>query len=186
MRGDSLLPFVELLVGRRRARLALADAVRSAIGLHARRHPEIGPDLRTTIKARFLRRTLDGVPVEEARSAAERLVPWVRWIGPIRDALLRHADEGRHVVVATGALSLYVPRLLDGLPVAALLATEVEAEGGVLTGRMPRGNCVRAVKAERVREHLAAQGAPGPVWGYGNRPSDLPMLALVDHPTVVP
>jgi len=182
--GDSLLPFLERLVGRTRTRLSFVRAVRGAVALHARRRP-LGPDIRTSVKAILLRETLAGVPVAEAEAAAARLPGWIRWKAKVRDALIEHRRAGRHIVVATGALSLYMPRLLDGLPVDALLATDVEAMDGVLTGHMPHGNCVRALKAERVRAYMDAHGPFGESWGYGNRPSDLPMLALMDHRVVI-
>ncbi len=184
VQGDSLLPFVERVVGRTRARLSLVRALRSAFTLRARgRLTEM--DTRTMAKAILLRETLAGIPAAEARAAADRLVGWVRWKAPIRDALLEHKRAGRHILVATGALGLYMPRLLGDLPVDGLLATDVEEVDGVLTGQMPRGNCVRAVKATRFAAYLKEHGPFGPTWGYGNRPSDLPMLALVDHATVV-
>jgi HAD superfamily hydrolase (TIGR01490 family) len=182
--GDSLLPFVERVVGRTRARLSLVRALRTTFVLRARgRMTEM--DARTTVKAVLLRETLAGVPAAEARAAADRLAGWVRWKAPIRDALLEHKRAGRHVVVATGALGLYMPRLLADLPVDGLLATDVEDVDGVLTGHMPHGNCVRAVKATRFAAYVKDHGPFGQTWGYGNRPSDLPMLALVDHATVV-
>ncbi len=182
--GDSLLPFIARIVGPTRARLSFVRALRSAFLLRARgRLTEM--DTRTMVKAILLRETLAGVPAAEARAAADGLVGWVRWKTPIRDALLEHKRAGRHVVVATGALGLYMPRLLADLPVDGLLATDVEDVDGVLTGHMPHGNCVRAVKATRFAAYVKDHGPFGPTWGYGNRPSDLPMLALVDHATVV-
>lgn len=182
--GDSLLPFLGLVVGRRRARSAFVRAVQKAVRLYALRRPP-DPDLRTAIKIILLRKTLAGVPVEQAMAAAERLVSWVRWKHPQRAALERHRAEGRRIVIATGALDLYAPVLLRDLPVDDIIATELEAVEGVLTGRMARGNCVRAVKAERVARYMAEHGPFDETWGYGNRPSDLPMLALLDHRVIV-
>jgi phosphatidylglycerophosphatase C len=184
IQGDSLLPFLERVVGRTRARLSLVRALRIAFTLRARgRLTEM--DTRTAAKAILLRETLTGIPAAEARAAADRMLTWVRWKAPIREALFEHQRAGRHILVATGALGLYMPRLLEGLPVDGLLATDVEEVDGLLTGHMPHGNCVRSIKATRFAAYLRDKGPFGPTWGYGNRPSDLPMLALVDHPTVV-
>ena len=182
--GDSLLLFVAEVIGRRRAHLALADAIRSACHRHLRgRGP--GCDLRGSIKAVLLKRTLRGLPLADAHAAAHRLVRTLRWYGPSLEALHAHRRAGRRVVVATGALDVYMPTLLDGLAVDDLLATGMEVADGRLTGRMCTGNCVRADKASRVSAWLAAHGPFGETWGYGNHPSDRPMLALLDRPVVV-
>lgn len=185
IQGDSLLPFLEFLVGRTRARLALLRAVRAAVARYAAGSGRDG-DVRTAVKAGLLQRTLPGVPAGRLDEAAERLAGWVRWHPPMLDALKAHAAKGHRVVVATGALTAYMPRLLRGLPVDDLLATGIESADGVLTGRMDAdGNCVREEKARRVTAYMAAHGPFAESWGYGNRPSDLPFLALMRHPTVV-
>ena len=67
VRGDSLLPFLSLIVGARRARLSLMRAVHGAIQLHAMKR-QLGNDIRTSTKAILLRLTLTDVPVAEARA----------------------------------------------------------------------------------------------------------------------
>jgi HAD superfamily hydrolase (TIGR01490 family) len=187
VKGDSLLPFLAEIAGRRQVRWSLAHALKAAVEHRARRGrvPGAAPDLRTVVKETLIRHTLSGVPVEEARAAASRLAGWPRWNRRVVDQLRRHRDQGRRIVVATGALELYMPSLLAGLGVDDLLATGLEAVDGVLTGRMAGGNCVRLDKARRVAAYLRERGPFGESWGYGNRPSDLPMLSLLIHRTVV-
>lgn len=182
--GDSLLMFIGEVIGRNRARLAFLDALRSGLHRHARgRGP--GVDFPGSVKTILLRRTLRGVPLADALAAAERLVHRIRWHAPLVETLKMHRREGRRVVVATGALDIYMPALLRGLDIDDLLATGMEVRDGALTGRLCTGNCVRLDKAERVRGWIAANGPFGETWGYGNRPSDLPMLSVVDRPSVV-
>ncbi|WP_119680059.1 HAD family hydrolase [Indioceanicola profundi] len=184
VQGDSLLPFLELVAGRTRARTALLRAVRASVWDRAVRSGR--EDSRTAVKAGLLKRTLKGVPVEQARAAAKQLGAWIRWNPTILEALRRHADRGDRVVVATGALKLYMPDLLGDLPVDDLIATEMEIADGILTGRMCHGgNCVREEKARRITEYLERNGPFATTYGYGNRPSDLPFLALMEHPVVV-
>jgi phosphatidylglycerophosphatase C len=184
VRGDSLLPFLSEVVGWRRARMSLLRATQMAVQMHAGRR-QLGADIRTSVKAILLRLTLTGVPLAEAQAAAERMSGWPRWNRRILDTLQRHREAGRRIVVATGALDLYMPVLLRGLDVDHLLATRLEVEDGVLTGHMAGGNCVRAVKAQRVSSLLQEHGPFAETWGYGNRPSDLPMLDLLDNRVVV-
>lgn len=182
--GDSLLMFVAEVIGRRRTRMAFADALRSATHRHLRgRGP--GVDFRGSVKAILLKRTLHGLPLGDAHAAAERVAAGLRWYTPILDTLHEHRRAGRRVVIATGALDVYMPALLRGIEVDDVLATGMEVHDGRLTGRLATGNCVRLDKADRVRAWLSAHGPFGETWGYGNRPSDLPMLALVDRRVVV-
>lgn len=184
IRGDSLPLFIAEVIGRHRTRLAFADALRSATHRHLRGRP-LGADFRGTVKAVLLKRTLRGLPLALAEAAAERLAHRLRWHTPMVDALRAHRDAGRTVIVATGALNIYMPALLRTLPVDHLMATEMEVVNGHLTGRIASGNCVRGHKADRVRAWLAQNGPFHRTWGYGNHPSDRPMLALMDEPAVI-
>lgn len=174
--GDSLWPFLILVAGRRRACAALGRALGAGLGQ---------PRPASAIKATLVAHTLAGVPVATALDAAERLRPRLRWRRRMVEALDNHHRAGHRVVVASGALALYLERLIVGVPVSAVLATALDVQSDVLTGRLASPNCVGAEKAARVATWLAANRPHGPTWGYGNRPSDLPMLALVDHPTIV-
>jgi HAD superfamily hydrolase (TIGR01490 family) len=182
--GDSLYPFVQMVAGRDRARAALIRAVEGAFRRHATGRP-LGPDIRTTAKLLLLRTTLGGQPLSRAAQAAERLAGWIRWYPPMRDALIGHKRKGDRVLVATGALTLYMPQLLRGLDVDDIMGTDLAQQDGVLTGDIEGGNCVRAEKARRVRAYIERHGPFEQTWGYGNAPSDLPFLALMDHRTVV-
>lgn len=205
-RGDSLLPFLARVAGGDTLRRHLAGSV---AGAASRRFPvrplagrhlpgretlvkggdasDADDDFKTAFKRRLLRRCLAGVPLERAREAAAEMGAWVRWHTPLRDTLMRHADQGHRILVATGALTLYMPVLLADLPVHDLLGTEMAVgEDGLLTGEMVAGNCVRAEKARRLALWMEETGPYGRRWGYGNQPSDLPFLALMDEATVVP
>jgi len=184
IRGDSLPLFIAEVVGSHRTRLAFADALRSATHRHLRGRP-LGADFRGTVKAIVLKRTLRGVPLAAAEAAAERLVHRLRWHTPMVEALHGHRKAGRTVIVATGALNVYMPALLRHLPVDHLMATEMEVVDGHLTGTIASGNCVRGHKAERVQAWLSQHGPFHRTWGYGNHPSDRPMLALLDEPAVI-
>lgn len=176
--GDSLWPFLVRLVGRRRVARALAQAV--AAGLSAK-------DRKTAIKARLLALTLADVPLSQVHDVANWLAKdWRRWNKPLYDVLLSHKQRGHRILVATGALDLYATRLLADLPVDAILCTRMESRDGVLTGRMVDGNCVRDVKAQQVQDWINQNGPFSASWGYGNPPSDLPFLELVDHAVIVP
>jgi HAD superfamily phosphoserine phosphatase-like hydrolase len=139
-----------------------------------------------TFRREILRRTLAGKTVQQATAAAEALFPRLTWIEPIVTELHQHKDAGRHILVATGSLSVYMPTLLarKGIPADTLFATEMQVQDGILTGEMATLSCTWAEKARRVDAWRHA--ISGPLWGYGNMPPDEAMLKLTDHPTVVP
>ena len=139
-------------------------------------------------RAEVLRRALVGKTLTQAWRATERVFTRINWIKRTTEALIRHKDEGCHILVATGSLSIYVSGLLmmKGIPVDGLLATEIGLNGDVLTGEMITASCTGVEKARRVREWLFSGRVDGPIWGYGNLPHDSAMLALTDHPTVIP
>lgn len=179
IRGDSLGPFLAAIAGPWRTTAAfLAGLSRAASGGALL-------DRRSAIKAGLLRHALAGRSLDEAEAAARDICRRLHWRRAMVEALKAHKLAGCRIVVATGALDLYIGEALAGLPVDDVLATTMEVEGSRLTGRMAGGNCVRAEKARRVAAYLAEHGPFVESWGYGNRPSDLAMLALVDHPTVV-
>ncbi|KAF0113687.1 MAG: hypothetical protein FD149_2070 [Rhodospirillaceae bacterium] len=178
VRQESLAMFLRVLVGQGRyVSVCCVAGVKAAGSVSGHRL--------NTFRVELFRRTLAGKTIVQAREAAEHVFARLDWIGTTTEALARHRDEGRRILVATGSLSLYVPVLLalKGLAIDGLLATEIGVAGGVFTGEMMTASCTGAEKARRVREWLA--GIDGPVWGYGNLPHDGAMLALTHHPTVI-
>ena len=182
--GDSLPRFLDLIAGTTRTRLAMIGAVVGAVATHVAGRPP-GCDFPGSVKALLLRTTLTGVTLDQAQAAARRLQTRLCWRKRELNALHAHAAAGRRIAVASGALDIYLPILLEGLPVDDILATDMAIDSGRLTGHLAADNCVRRAKAARIQSYLATHAPTGPTWGYGNRPSDLPMLALVDHPTIV-
>ena len=180
VKGDSLLPYLGFTVGWPKMLWCFGRALL---------RPEKGqPDYRSGVKAALLHLCLAGVPVAQAHAGAQHLSPLRVWKEPAISALHALKKQGATIVVATGALELYIHRLLEGLPVDAVISTEMAVENGLLTGQMKggkeRGNCVRQEKARRVAAYLAANPADE-THGFGNAPHDLPMLALLDYKTVV-
>ncbi|KAA5605857.1 HAD-IB family phosphatase [Roseospira marina] len=178
VREETLAMFLRTVVGQRTFIAACCAAASASAYVRQRRVD--------AFRAELLRRTLAGRTVSQAKDAAERLFPRLRWIAQTTDALAGHQDAGRPVLVATGSLSVYMPTLLalKGIEVDGLLSTEMEVDADVLTGRMKTPSCTWAEKARRVKAWLA--DSEGPVWAYGNLPHDGAMLALADHPTVLP
>lgn len=179
VRQESLAIFLRAIAGRRGYLAACFHAgVRGAM---------VAPKNRVDVfRAELLRRTLAGRTLREAENAAGWLFERLDWIGQTMEEFSRHQDAGRRLLVATGSLSVYMPVILNlkGVVVDGLLSTEMDVVDGVMTGEMATPSCTRNHKAVRVKAWLGQ--CQGEVWGYGNLPHDGPMLALTDHPTVVP
>lgn len=178
--GDSLLMFLEEVAGAWTARRAFVLAAAQAWRDRALGGGDSHCDFKTAVKAAALRQTLTGATRDDCRAAAQRTAARLRWDDAMLKIVENERAQGRRIVLATGALDVYLPELLGPLgPAAGVLATEMAVTDGRLTGEMASANCVRAEKARRVREWLAANPAGGATVGYGNRPSDLPMLGVL-------
>jgi phosphatidylglycerophosphatase C len=179
--GDTLVPWLVAVAGWPRFAVAGLGATFQRVAAPA------GADRRTVFKEALQIPLLRGVTKAEGLRRAEAVAPDLRWKREAPAALERLRAAGAQIVVATGAARVAAEifvrhRFGEGILV---LGTELETVDGCFTGRLAGGNCVREEKARRVSAWIEANGPFGERWGYGNAPHDLPMLALVDHATVV-
>ncbi len=152
-----------------------------AASLHRNREAPGAEDRQGRIKAAYLEHLLRGQPVEAAERATEKLITQVRWNAAVLERLKAHRAGGDHIVIATGALTLYAEALMESTGGAdAVLGTDLDIHGPRLTGRMCGSNNARQAKADRLRGWLAAEGPFEHLTGYGNLPDDGPMLGLCD------
>lgn len=96
-------------------------------------------------------------------------------------------SSGHTVVVVSASADAYMRLLPEVLPVDAVLATHCVAENGVYTGQV-EANCKGEEKVRRIAAWLAENGMEldrENSCGYGDSPSDAPMLQLVGHPVLV-
>ena len=142
-------------------------------------------DWRGRIKAYYLKALIKGVGIEQARDAGADMRRKLHWRRKILIALKNHQEQGHRVVIVTGAADLYIPALFAEIGYDDLIATTLEVNGNVLTGRMAQTNNVRQAKGRQVAAYLERHGPFAEIWAYGNLPHDREMLALADHPTVV-
>lgn len=102
--------------------------------------------------------------------------------------LRRHQDLGHRVVIVSAAYEMYLQEVGRRLGVDAVLATRLEADGGVLTGRLNGANCRGAEKVRRLDEWLAGAGLARDeitLHAYGDSSGDQELLAVADHPVWV-
>jgi HAD superfamily hydrolase (TIGR01490 family) len=87
-----------------------------------------------------------------------------------------HKAQGDAVVVVSASLDVYLSEWCKEVGVD-LICTELEARGGILTGRYRHGDCSGNEKARRVRERYDLR-AYEVVYAYGDTKEDEAMLAL--------
>ncbi len=182
-RGDSLLPFLRRGLGWPRLLWAL---LRCSPWLAAYAVRLIRNDV---AKARLLQLALGG------RSVAE-LDDWTtRWLandlaGELRDwameRLAFHRQAGHCCVLVSASPDVYLQRVAGRLGFDGLICTEMEVQGGVVTGRMSTPNCHGEQKALRLQRWLSGRFGPAmagsiTLYAYGDTSGDKPMLRLAQH-----
>ncbi len=94
----------------------------------------------------------------------------------------KHADAGRKVLIVSASPDCYMRYLQPALPVAAVLATPVNAQGAV------GHNCKGEEKLRRINQ-WAQENDYHIDWpdsyGYGDSAADAPYLRQVGHPVAV-
>ena len=175
-RGDTLLPFLRLLLGwpgllwalLRCAPWLLAYALRLTSNHRA--------------KARLLRVCLRGRGVAELQALALAFVtdPLARqWRIDALERLRQHQRDGHRCVIVSASPEIYLRAAADHLGVADLLCTRLEVRDGRLSGEMLGVNCHGEEKLRRLRAWLS-QALPGvqavTLYAYGDSPGDLALL----------
>jgi HAD superfamily hydrolase (TIGR01490 family) len=95
------------------------------------------------------------------------------------DEIREHKRNGHRVVVVTASAENWIRSWADEYQVE-LLATQLEAENGRLTGNICGRNCHGVEKVERIRKHLTLSDYSS-IYAYGDSPGDREMLELGTH-----
>ena len=182
-RGDSLLPFLRGGLGWPRLLAALLRCSPWLVAYALCLIPN------HVAKAHLLRVTLGG------RSTAEMQEWTERWLanslpGELRDwtmaRLAWHRQAGHCCVMVSASPDIYLKRVAEYLNFDALICTELEQQGGVMTGRLLTPNCYGEQKVLRLQAWLAGRYGPGlaesvTLYAYGDTSGDKPMLRLASH-----
>ena len=132
---------------------------------------------------------LRGIRRETLESIAQE--SFERWlkadIFPGAVALVRRLHgEGRRVMLATSSIDFIVAPLARYLGIDGVLATSLEFEDGVCTGRLVGAPAFRGDKKNAVLAWLAETGTPSDACSfYSDSAYDLPLLEAVGRPVAV-
>jgi phosphatidylglycerophosphatase C len=135
-------------------------------------------------KERLFQRVLAGTAVDHLMEVATHYGPDHldrHQRSDVRGRLDWHCRRGDRVVIVSASLEVYVKPAADRLGADGVVATRLQAIGGVLTGRYDGANCRGHEKVRRLRLWIEELGTePGRVWCYGNSRGDLTMLRAAD------
>ena len=177
--GDSLLPFLRFVVGRRRfwsmSLALLAGWLRYRTGRTDR----------SKAKEHLLRRYLGGWSVTALQAAGQRFSSEAlpRLVAPAAmDRLRAHERAGHKVVIISASLELYLKpwaeaHTRDG----AVLGTRLREDEGLVTGEMDGPNCVGPEKVQRLMEWAGDLDACY-LFAYGDSRGDLELLSCAREP----
>jgi HAD superfamily hydrolase (TIGR01490 family) len=139
----------------------------------------------------YYRDTLRGIAVAEVdRTGTEwfeaELARGEFFHAEVVDALYRHQEHGRTVVLVTGSFHALVQPIALHLGVTEFWSCAPERRDGAYTGELLCPPMIGERKREAVEATTAMlDAAPGDCFAYGDHLSDLPMLDAVGHPHVV-
>lgn len=183
-RGDSIFPY--LLYCIRRGFAPRRQLFRAALGfLRWKLQPSSGRAVKE-----YTLSYIKGRTVEEMDALARDFFRDVQQKAFFEDAapeLFRLRQQGMKIVIVSASSDLYMRVLPEFLPVDAVISTVCETENGRYTGRIGK-NCKGEEKVSRINAWLNAQGLSidqEHSAGYGDSPSDAPMLRLTASPNLV-
>lgn len=137
----------------------------------------------------------EGLRYVRGRPAAEYAALMARAFAAVADRAVRpgvtervahHRDRGHGIYLATSQMHEAVAPLAKFLEADGVVATRLERNGDVLTGRLDGGPCYAQAKAERVEALCAERGLDlSDCWFYTDGIEDMPLLERVGHPVVV-
>ena len=92
------------------------------------------------------------------------------------DRIEWHKTQGDAVVVVSAALDVYLTHWCESIGVE-VICTQLEDDGGTLTGRLVGGECCGEEKVKRVRQRYDLNRYPV-IYAYGDTDEDREMLEL--------
>ncbi|MDR1133537.1 MAG: HAD-IB family hydrolase [Synergistaceae bacterium] len=137
---------------------------------------------RSEIKERFVSRMWRGALFEsylfDARNYAEREIDGIT-IPMAMEVFRKHLELGDTVCIVTASMKEWVEPWASRYG-SSVIGTELEVEGGRMTGRLKTPNCRGAEKVSRIEAELDLNRFSR-IFAYGNSGGDREMLALADE-----
>lgn len=175
---DSFLPFLCAAVGQFQFWLGLFILLPWLIGLALK----IIPNGR--VKEAFLTHFLAGWPEEKLHRVAQRFavqkIPKMLRPEAVR-RLEWHQSQGHKLVVLSASPEAYLVPWAQTMGFDTVIASRLEIQAGLLTGRLLGKNCYGQEKVERLKTGLGNL-SDYCLYAYGDSAGDLQLLAVADYP----
>lgn len=169
---DSLFVFLKLFVGKKRFYLGMLKNMHYLLGYL------LGCVSNTKAKEKIVACFLKGINEEELLQRSQAMLESFEKI--IRqEALSRirwHQNHGDRVVIVSATFSCYLNPLAKKLGVKCI-ATELEVEDGVITGRFATPNCYGIEKVKRIKGQYNLDDYKK-IYAYGDSNGDKEMLEI--------
>lgn len=91
-----------------------------------------------------------------------------------------HQGLGHRCILISASLTIYLNAWAKKHGFDEVIASELEVEDGVVTGRLKGLNCWGPEKTRRLKELL--KGTPFTLYAYGNSRGDKELLEMADYP----
>lgn len=183
-KGDSIFPF--LLYCIKRGYAPKSQLLKAAAGfLRWKLQPSSGRAVKEWTLSFIKGRTVE--EMDELARDFFRNVQQKFFFEDAAPELFRLRELGTKIVIVSASSDLYMKVLPEFLPVDAVISTTCETMNGCYTGKIGK-NCKGEEKVRRIQEWLDAQGLSvdkEKSAGYGDSPSDAPMLLLTGSPNLV-
>lgn len=172
MEGDSLFVFLKFLVGKSRFYWGIISNLYSLLGY------SLGLLSNTKAKQKVVAYFLKGIPEGELAQKCQDFIPMLESI--IKQSVLQrmqwHLDRGDRVTIVITTFSCCLKPLTQRLGVDCL-ATGLEVEEGVLTGKFATPNCYGEEKVRRICEKYNLEQYQE-IYAYGDSKGDKEMLEM--------
>lgn len=183
-KGDSIFPF--LLYAIKRGYAPKSQLLKAAAGfLRWKIQPSSGRAVKEWTLSFIKGRTVE--EMDELSRGFFRDVQQKAFFEDAAPELFRLRELGTQIIVVSASSDLYMKVLPEYLPIDAVISTTCEVVDGRYTGRIGK-NCKGEEKVRRIQEWLQEHGLSidkEHSAGYGDSPSDAPMLLLTAAPTLV-
>lgn len=183
-KGDSIFPF--LLYSIKRGYAPRRQIFKAAAGfLRWKIQPSSGRAVKEMSLSYIRGRTV--AEMDELARGFFRDIQQKAFFEDAAPELFRLRQQGVRIVIVSASSDLYMHVLPEFLPVDDVISTVCEQENGMYTGKIGK-NCKGEEKVHRIQRWCEEQGLSidkEHSSGYGDSPSDAPMLLLTASPNLV-
>ena len=181
-RRDTLFEFSKFALGKKRVFIALLKSLLAIIKW------KIGFSTNSQAKEILFTHLFKNYPYLEFKQKGKEFASHIDTIlrPDTVDILRRHLAEGRCAVIVSASMAEWIEPWAEKNGFEQVIATkpQIDPDTKKITGRFATPNCVGDEKVARIKE-LYPDLTSLETWAYGDSKSDLPMLALSNHPHLI-